>query len=656
MQTTTNAATTHSVTGINFRIGENGLDLCENDVRIYNHILSAAEVHEISQGLVLHYKLDGCMGGSGENLFTNTNRWYTATSAAFANTSGYPAVNFTKDLQQLVGKTICFSFEMYTPGTRTNGSGGLGNRFGAHLSLNYTPSGGSATQAYPCASHLTDTITEEHYRVFSTYTVPSNCTINSFGMSIQPFAKPGDDNTAIWKLGQFKVEFGDKPTNYSPAPIDLGVDQTCIVDSSGYGHNGSILGDVKISSDTARYQSSIDLLTASTAINCGRGGMVTDSITVNIWLKSSAWNNPVSCTEGGGWNFEASGDYFRFPIYISGVGYKYGQSATTKAQLCNNQWHMLTGIYDRINQKVQIYVDGKLDNDYAAGTSNNIGYHGSNVVWIGAEASGSNTSPASYCMRGLFSDFRIYCTALSASDILTLYHTGARVDNLGGMHTFEFQESGSNKVYKTGITQGQEISEISGFSNLKYDPNIYIEPDGSAWVRIFHHNNPTDNKFASTDTFTTGVYKDENRWFNFDLCNYVNTWEFIVKSRATPDAVEYKYRWIQTKNPLNAAYADVGSAAVTKITTTGYTAYSWGGLYKKVSSTYLCANNGAESNWWGAVGAWSSHNGGIPGWTTVITTGYEDVYLRIDNLTNTPPTLGKSTKNNIWNASNFIET
>jgi hypothetical protein len=87
-------------------------------------------------------------------------------------------------------------------------------------------------------------------------------------------------------------------------------------------------------------------------INCGRGGMVTDSITVNIWIKSSSWANPVSCTEGGGWNFEAVGDYFRFPIYISGVGYKYGQSTTTRAQICNNQWHMLTGIYDRINQKV----------------------------------------------------------------------------------------------------------------------------------------------------------------------------------------------------------------------------------------------------------------------------------------------------------------
>ena len=54
---TTNINTAYYCRG-DFCIGDNGVDICENDVRIYDHCLSAAEVREIAQGLVLHYKLD----------------------------------------------------------------------------------------------------------------------------------------------------------------------------------------------------------------------------------------------------------------------------------------------------------------------------------------------------------------------------------------------------------------------------------------------------------------------------------------------------------------------------------------------------------------------------------------------------------------------
>jgi hypothetical protein len=38
----------------------------------------------------------------------------------------------------------------------------------------------------------------------------------------------------------------------------------------------------------------------------------------------------------------------------------------------------------------------------------------------------------------------MYCTALSAEDILDLYHTPASVDNLGNAHAFEFVEKQGN--------------------------------------------------------------------------------------------------------------------------------------------------------------------------------------------------------------------
>ena len=185
-------------------------------------------------------------------------------------------------------------------------------------------------------------------------------------------------------------------------------------------------------------------------------------------------------------------------------------------------------------------------------------------------------------------------------------------------------------ITKQGIVYSGSFTEA--FHSI-YDTNLYIEPDNSVWIRICHHNNPASVRFAQSNDFTKSFYTDVDRWWAMPVVNLITNgkYEFMIKSMYTTGSTEYKFRWIQTVNPYNAVFADVSSANVTKITTSGYSSYSWGGLYKFNSSTYFCTNNGTNGNWWGAVGAWNSHQGGIPGWISVITTGYQDVYLRVDN-------------------------
>lgn len=202
------------------------------------------------------------------------------------------------------------------------------------------------------------------------------------------------------------------------------------------------------------------------------------------------------------------------------------------------------------------------------------------------------------------------------------------------------------------------ITERSFSTSLlsQYDTNFYDEPDGSIWIRIAHHNNPTNTGlFSSSDTFTTSVYKDENRWFNVSLCNLVSgTWELMVKQKRTSSSSEEKYRWTQKTNPMAGSWSDVQptSSNIVRNTSSGYVNNSMGGIYKHNSLTYLVIANGNNGNWFGAFGAWTNHEGGIPGFpNTVITTGYMDLYLRVDNITNT-----KVSKNKVgFTARDFIE-
>ena len=172
-----------------------------------------------------------------------------------------------------------------------------------------------------------------------------------------------------------------------------------------------------------------------------------------------------------------------------------------------------------------------------------------------------------------------------------------------------------------------------------YDSNFYTESDGSVWVRVFHHtpvlSDGSFNLFSKSDSFATHVCKNENAWFNVSLCNYNTSgkWELMtIQKNITESNPDFKYRFIQNVNPMTTAFADVDHDDVEVYTGDGYwTSSSYGGVYLKKSSTYLCMNNTNSSNRWGAIGCWNKYNGGIPAALgEVVIDGYYDLYYRID--------------------------
>lgn len=118
--------------------------------------------------------------------------------------------------------------------------------------------------------------------------------------------------------------------------------------------------------------------------------------------------------------------------------YKSASGGTVLSTLSG--WHHFAGTYDGF--KTKIYIDGVLEGTNNAYTTKTpIYYSSSNGIFVGAEAGTNETTPVGQYFNNPISDVRIYGRALSADDILELFHTRASIDNNGNFYCGELKES-----------------------------------------------------------------------------------------------------------------------------------------------------------------------------------------------------------------------
>lgn len=427
-----------------------------NDLRIYDEALGKKEIKRISQGLILHYKMNDDKLESTQNLITTEDCLsstcynaaiskynYGTSTDIYKTVTTYDGKRGTKVYMGTSGNN-CFPYvyvnNMYTsdgtnaPAYKTlsfDYYGTIGNYLGP-----YPLGKGGGTVNYVITCDGKETV--GNYSGYGFFPITPNkwnhIQLTFHGTSTDNaqwgYIRIGNgnhvsDTSNFWFFANMQLEAKDHATGY--AGVGGIRNSTKVWDSSGYNNDGIISGTLSIDTDTPKYKYSTIFSSGANYINAGRGAMVKDSITVNLWCKFSTWGNPISCTEGGGWNFENSNNSIRFPVYISGVGYKVAESNIAPGTLAN-AWHMLTGTFDKTN--VKIYIDGELKNTIATDSTNGIGYNGGNVIFIGAEAAGSQT-PASTSFIGKISDVRIYATALSPEDIKSLYQNCVTIDSDG---------------------------------------------------------------------------------------------------------------------------------------------------------------------------------------------------------------------------------
>ena len=396
-------------------LGESTTRGCIQDVRIYDQVLSAAEVKEISQGLVLHYKLDQ----SNPNLISSDTfvnaPWATAIAAheeyegrlayrlqcrtLYTNTSSgtvniFPDITYQENTQYTL--SITWRDDYRTDNKNSN------------LRITFSYTDGSSTNRIQSPANTTQSW------VHTKITSNSGKTVSKITASY--------GNSGYLYITDLKLEVGILDTGmlYTDGSIE---------DSSGYNNNATLNSTTILNTSEGRY----DFSTYFGAYNTPVATLNTPSIlsaltncTITYWAKYDTTKSLLLTGQTTSYYIMASNNN---NYYHSNAGtittYRDGVSGTYKCTA--NEWHFfaLTGV------NLSTWTAMKI-NGYGSG----------------------------WPLNGYISDLRIYAIALDADAIRQLYEVGAKVDNKQNLHAFELVENNSKiQITKRGQVKCNELEE-----------------------------------------------------------------------------------------------------------------------------------------------------------------------------------------------------
>ena len=162
----------------------------------------------------------------------------------------------------------------------------------------------------------------------------------------------------------------------------------------------------------------------SNYVNLGRTYMYTNKLTWAVTAYMDNWSQYqsgnmrlISCTESGGFNLEPNGSTVRFAVYDKArAGYNSITTSVTWASLSG--WVQFAMVFD--GHYARGYINGELVGTSKYEYTNGIGYHASNAIFIGAEASSNATKPAGNYFKGKIRSVHIINEAVNQEDLANL--------------------------------------------------------------------------------------------------------------------------------------------------------------------------------------------------------------------------------------------
>ena len=279
-------------------------------------------------------------------------------------------------------------------------------------------------------------------------------------------------NTTLY-INSVKIEKGlNRQIVWSPYNVESSVVNDC----SGFGNDGILNTELTISADTSRYDNCSyfgEYNTPSITLNNTSLLPALSSCTITWWGKYDTVKTLLLTGQSTSYYLAASNDnkYYHQNGGSNIVVFKNGIQGTYKCTAGTWDFFVLK------NVDLSTWTALKL-NGYGAG----------------------------WPLKGYISDFRIYSTALSDSDILELYNTGALIDNEQNVRCYEFQENTDTTqsrelMYQFPVDNGTSIRIASDMSyNFTGKASYY-----SGYIPI----NPTNKTYYYDIEFSM----DDSNWF-----------------------------------------------------------------------------------------------------------------------------------------------
>ena len=318
----------------------------------------------------------------------------------------------------------------------------------------------------------------------------------------------GTGRSQIFTISNVQLEKKDHATAFA----DYGTTRTDVLvqDSSGYNHNGQIVGTVEtFTTNNGRYDNCLYInsnnfsnnTTDEYYISANCGLTAPSNMSVSWWSYPEKSYNSSTTIINGMWCTTAltvGSDYLvsafnnrdsSFDVNASDGTHISLNAAASK--IISNEWHHYVVTYD--GQTAKLYRDTVQQSSVAFTEPKTLGDF--TKILIGHSRAGGVHRK----VKGKYSDFRVYATTLDDNDIKNLYNISMKMDSFENIHTFNIKELGGKELiadeplytpYSSTTTIWTSYDSngdiyMTGTCNLGTRKTIEINPTGSTYYYDF---------------------------------------------------------------------------------------------------------------------------------------------------------------------------